>query len=837
MAQLCDSSDLTNQTNCIQQSTLNPSIKEELEQKRFPNGGFNFSLLETKDELEAIDIAKAYTSILVNGDFGVFDVDSVIEPFKAEKQLKMGFYFIRTQNYFPFKGNGWYDYQLVQEALNDQLVTHSNISHQILSHPCESNDELYKKFVNVVYESVPNGAKLLVNSLIGSFAMNSKKVPKSAIITSNWDEASYYVHKHPEAIIHTMIMPTADSNGKKRHLYRVQAYNELIKLSTNKLTHVQIVQRCYLAAYKLMKFIQVERPLSTIVHIKTDCVYFTHDQELGKIQLGEQPKLGGYRQEKVSKDMKLNASTRFINSTTVPYSPQVWNEVVANPDEHFNYKEILKYNRVFVEGPAGTAKSYLIKQIRDNCDQLGVTCSVLSFTNTAANNIEGRTLHSFLGINQSGRTNESALKKAFQKHVIIIDEINQVPLFVYKFLFALPKYVHLYGFGDKRQETPVEPHLEERGMYVDSSMFIDLFNRNKITLTKQCRANPDYANACAKYHDVFEVLSKTTEAAADRAYQLIKRHVNAWKRSSFESFLNQFVEWKTIDGKRQRVRNTKKLADAAYSNADTKCDINIVKTNALRQLINFYWMKANAPADATQITKEDNEHMLLYNGLPVVANETNTLKTPFEGRFSNNEMYVVDFFDEKIVTLSARILNKNQKVSENLTMPMDIFTKFFSAAYAVTTYKIEGATIDKPHAIWEFNRMHHKTRYTALTRTTDPKLVTIYDMDWLPILLSDEVAEGTIARIYKITCTMSELPATQKNIYIGSTQQSIEARFEEHKKSKGKTKLYKAMKNADSVIELVEEFTATSKRHILERERYYIEIFDAVNNGLNMKYL
>ena len=71
-------------------------------------------------------------------------------------------------------------------------------------------------------------------------------------------------------------------------------------------------------------------------------------------------------------------------------------------------------------------------------------------------------------------------------------------------------------------------------------------------------------------------------------------------------------------------------------------------------------MKANAPADATQIIKEDNEHMLLYKGLPVVANETNTLKKPFEGRFFNNEMYVVDSFDEKIVTLSARILNKSK---------------------------------------------------------------------------------------------------------------------------------------------------------------------------------
>ncbi len=76
-----------------------------------------FSEPKTK-EFSAYDSNKHYTSSLMGKglSFG-WPVYSVFDEVKAfDGKSEAGFYYINTDNFFPFKGTGWYDADLVYYA-------------------------------------------------------------------------------------------------------------------------------------------------------------------------------------------------------------------------------------------------------------------------------------------------------------------------------------------------------------------------------------------------------------------------------------------------------------------------------------------------------------------------------------------------------------------------------------------------------------------------------------------------------------------------------------------------------------------------------------------------
>ena len=317
-------------------------------------------------------------------------------------------------------------------------------------------------------------------------------------------------------------------------------------------------------------------------------------------------------------------------------------------------------------------------------------------------------------------------------------------------------------------------------------MFRSLFNAQKIQLTKQCRADADYANASCDYHDT----------------------------NNFDLVRNYFGQ----------VRKIKIDKEWRPSEEDTSIHVNITRTNNMRKLINHYWMEANKPETFVPLSG-GKEFKYIYVGLPIIAKETRKKLD-----YYNNEMFIVDQITDSQVRLTDRSLGPKKK-NKSITVPLSHIATDFNPGYAITTYGAEGLTINHPHAIWEFSIMSNKTRYTAMTRTTDAKLLTI---NWGRCKVAYEDLFGTEtelkkARIYKLSDDIKT--------YIGSTTQSLEQRFEEHLHSSktGQTKLYKYMREHKLYIELVEEFYYSTYEDILQRERSYIETYDTVKNGLNMR--
>ena len=132
-----------------------------------------FSEPKSKD-LNAYDYNKHYTSCLMGEDlsFGwpVYSVFDEVKPFDGD--IKAGYYYIDTDNFFPFKGAGWYDADLVYYAIECKLIEKKNILLQYKSSTVLDIDN-FKNFIKEVYNLFDN-PKYSINTLIGIFGHNYK---------------------------------------------------------------------------------------------------------------------------------------------------------------------------------------------------------------------------------------------------------------------------------------------------------------------------------------------------------------------------------------------------------------------------------------------------------------------------------------------------------------------------------------------------------------------------------------------------------------------------------------------------------------------------------------
>ena len=163
-------------------------------------------------------------------------------------------------------------------------------------------------------------------------------------------------------------------------------------MSNNKLVYLYIVQRANLDTFKLLKYTET-LPNFIPLKIKTDCVYGAYDPKKGKPKIPKSDAFGAMHLD--TKPTKIEKRTREPRMNSLVFLNKDWQEKpdhIASETQFYNHKNILEYNRVFVLGFAGSAKSFMIRQLQK---QLGDKFAYLSFTHTAANNIDGQTAHSF----------------------------------------------------------------------------------------------------------------------------------------------------------------------------------------------------------------------------------------------------------------------------------------------------------------------------------------------------------------------------------------------------------------------------------------------------------
>jgi hypothetical protein len=138
----------------------------------------------TSDKLNACDYNKHYTSNLIGQDvkFGwpVYSVFDEIVPFDGK--IEAGYYYVETDNFFPFHGNGFYDADLIQFAINEKIIKLNQIKYQYK--PSTVLPIAYfKKFIEEVYKTFEN-PKAAINAFIGTFGHDYKSKNKHIFTVS-----------------------------------------------------------------------------------------------------------------------------------------------------------------------------------------------------------------------------------------------------------------------------------------------------------------------------------------------------------------------------------------------------------------------------------------------------------------------------------------------------------------------------------------------------------------------------------------------------------------------------------------------------------------------------
>lgn len=135
-------------------------------------------------------------------------------------------------------------------------------------------------------------------------------------------------------------------------------------------------------------------------------------------------------------------------------------------------------HNIFITGPAGTGKSFLVNRFKEWCDKENKILAVTSTTGVAALNIHGRTLHSWSGIGIGKGSSTTLTNKIMQQYwtkkrwidteILIIDEISMSEPSLFDKLDKIGRFVRnnqedpfggiqLIVTGDFCQLPPVTP--------------------------------------------------------------------------------------------------------------------------------------------------------------------------------------------------------------------------------------------------------------------------------------------------------------------------------------------------------------------------------------------
>jgi len=336
---------------------------------------------------------------------------------------------------------------------------------------------------------------MAVNMMIGEFKPNKNKNIKwlSVCITANSCEAYNQYLQNKGCFIEIITI----NEVKFFHVYKEL---ESTNIETEKPIYDQILDLEAIALHKLSALIKSKGGI--VLDLNTDCISCTFPNDVFPFELIDDKNIEGYyyddenkvpmyKLEKKNTRLQIERKAQYKRTDTYIYEPKQW--TVYNDVEDNDFKPIvdrvIELNGCFITGPAGTGKSQLIRQIKQELQNKGKTFSCLAPTNLAAINIKGTTVHKFV----------SKLKKMdslFNLDVdyLFIDEISMLQEIFYKFFIMIKRIkpnLKIIIAGDFNQLPPVKDRIGESFNYSNCQALLELCDFNKVQLSK-CRRSDGF---------------------------------------------------------------------------------------------------------------------------------------------------------------------------------------------------------------------------------------------------------------------------------------------------------------------------------------------------------
>jgi DNA replication protein DnaC len=375
-------------------------------------------------------------------------------PRRYNGELKCGFYFVKTEQYFPFRGNGWYSEAMVRMGQDKGMIADEDIIMEFIPSKTLKCD-YFKKHVEYLLEAFktePKLQKLAVNTLVGLMGKQMMSSSFSKYTTDPY-EAADWLDKYET---HELFIETVDiCEGKK--LY-VGILKQNVVCETSMLPiYKMVLEQEAMELYKLE--CKIERKGGIVLDRNTDAIRYIAEKKIEIIDYWDDDRKVLKYHDDIPTPL-AHTHAQFKRNTEPDYEQFELQWKLENDYADINAKveEIIGGDKsIHIDGRAGCGKTYLINKIRDELVKRDIDFKSFSPTNRGARLIGGKTIHSlYYKFRVSKRKLITFLEKT---KYIFIDEVSMMHVKFYKLFLMIkmmfPKLRFIIS-GDMGQLLPVK---------------------------------------------------------------------------------------------------------------------------------------------------------------------------------------------------------------------------------------------------------------------------------------------------------------------------------------------------------------------------------------------
>ena len=777
----------------------------------------------SKADLLAIDDNKHYTSCMMSATSGwsVFNIMDEVEPYDGD-DLTTGFYYVESTDQNLLAGNDWYCEERVTKALTEKIIEENQIKFQIRAQ--ESLPANYFcHFIKEIYELFGKNAKEAWNAVAG-YVGRWKKSTQRHYFTQALDiavgemaasdnvvfskilardlEPAYVEYPWNDADISKadklarfteMLERIKFEQDPKRDdviAYEMTFKNQAVFDSNYLPIHKKIYDLSAIKMYDLKK-----RVGGTLLYQHCDTIVVENSSfnDFG-VGIGLPRKVN-----EIPEFDKLLPQNAFMNETIYEYVKPTWINIDSTrleQDEESAEDEIINLIRsnqgFWLSAEAGCGKSTLVKKMQEILTAYDIKYESCAPTGSAASLIHGVTIHRLLGLSEENDCVKSRIDKLAQDDLqyMFVDEASMMDIeMLRQFLFIKDKHPHIKFIVSGDLNAQLDPFNER--FYPEEiakkQSYQHLCDYRKLELRKNWRLlnDPDAKDLIVDLRNIRACKTKHL------AKQLFKTLQPKYPSMTDDTLLKAYDERKE---------------DPLF----------ITWTNdKMAGYLNRKWNDILSARTKERVVKVGK--WKLFRGMPVKCCK-NEYEEDYD--FLNGHRFKIAAVDTKNVTLT-------DVHDRDLKMDHAKFNSLFSLCYAISCHSSQGLTINQHFTIYEADIYNcdnfRKWLYTAMSRTTKSKFVhfakPMHELGLLNFF------------IYKIVHIQTG------KTYVGSTTR-LAKRIKEHfcKDTTSAIAVDLALYGEDAfTAELLDSGVAGSNEEIYMREQHYIDRFDCVNRGYNLK--
>lgn len=446
----------------LPQSFMNINIKNALFLEGIKHRThYGMTGIKQSEKTHSLDINKQYRFIMENPMDYLMTVDfnTEIIEWGSQQVIKdgvfdFGLYFVETDDMTILHKSNWYSNNILSMAKENGIDF--NVKSFIKGIKQDKN--ILKNIIDEIKDTFNKDiTKQLINSISGYLGKTHNESVSLKVdndINRVWEVIQ---KKNINEIFHY------EKDGI--HLYGNKIKTEI--MNNNLPMYIQILDWAnMLLAQKILSL----GGYDNLVYRKTDAFIMN---DVG-IKPSCDEEMGGYKLNSYPIYQPLMNENRYVSYS---YENFKWKTCdIKNSDDYQKVILHLAFNSLNISSRAGTGKSFIINKVAEQYKSVK-----LAFTNKAANNIQGKTIHSFLGIDDDNKCNlEWTIKALKGIEIIIIDEISMIDGKLWEILYQIKLMtgIRFLLCGDFRQLPPINDDTDyfnhQSVMYICNSFKCEL---------------------------------------------------------------------------------------------------------------------------------------------------------------------------------------------------------------------------------------------------------------------------------------------------------------------------------------------------------------------------